>query len=503
MKNMNKILAVSILAITAVSSANAKIVSESLLTSTPGTYTSTNTVQAAIADAKKAGTDAAALASGKVSSVGTGSANGTISVNGSDVAVKGLKSAAYTESSAYATAAQGALAETALQSHQDISGKEDKSNKVDGTDTTIIQDSEHTDWNKYYPSMAAADALVSQKLTVLDLANSYVQQVKSGDKTALVGRDSAGNAGKVALTDLTFTSTGSGNRALSVNKAGAVASGNTGIVTGGTVYSAVDERVAKNQGSSAANKAVITNGSGVITTGTITSGMITDGTIANADISSSAAISPSKIATDASNRFVSDTEKSTWNDKQNALASSTNKGKAITTSATDGSVTYTGIDTTVTASSSNLVTSGAVSSAIDTAKTAAVSGLDVSTASGDGHVVTAVTQTDGKIAVTKTAGSITNTDISSSAAISPSKIATDASNRFVTDTNKTTWNGKQNAIGGTAGQLVATTSTAGTVAYTPSVPSAIPETPSKDGMFVLTAKVVNSTPTFYWEDIGR
>ena len=45
----------------------------------------------------------------------TGSVNGTIALNGVDAAVKGLGSAAYTETAAYATAAQGALAETAAQ----------------------------------------------------------------------------------------------------------------------------------------------------------------------------------------------------------------------------------------------------------------------------------------------------------------------------------------------------------------------------------------------------
>jgi hypothetical protein len=43
----------------------------------------------------------------------SGSANGTISVKGADVAVTGLASAAYTEASAYATAAQGAKADAA------------------------------------------------------------------------------------------------------------------------------------------------------------------------------------------------------------------------------------------------------------------------------------------------------------------------------------------------------------------------------------------------------
>ena len=45
----------------------------------------------------------------------TGSANGTVAFNGSDVAVKGLGSAAYTASTAYATAAQGAKADSAVQ----------------------------------------------------------------------------------------------------------------------------------------------------------------------------------------------------------------------------------------------------------------------------------------------------------------------------------------------------------------------------------------------------
>jgi len=51
----------------------------------------------------------------KQSDITTGSANGTIAVKGSDVSVKGLKSAAYTLSTAYATAAQGTKADSALQ----------------------------------------------------------------------------------------------------------------------------------------------------------------------------------------------------------------------------------------------------------------------------------------------------------------------------------------------------------------------------------------------------
>jgi hypothetical protein len=51
----------------------------------------------------------------QVPDIATGSANGTISVKGVDVEVKGLGSAAYTETSAYATAAQGVKADTAYQ----------------------------------------------------------------------------------------------------------------------------------------------------------------------------------------------------------------------------------------------------------------------------------------------------------------------------------------------------------------------------------------------------
>lgn len=57
-----------------------------------------------------------AKADSAVQTVVTGTTNGTIKVDGTDVAVKGLDSAAYTASTAYATAAQGTKADNALQS---------------------------------------------------------------------------------------------------------------------------------------------------------------------------------------------------------------------------------------------------------------------------------------------------------------------------------------------------------------------------------------------------
>ena len=57
----------------------------------------------------------AGLARGAVQTVANGTANGTILVDGEAVSVGGLGSAAYTESSSYATAAQGELADSAVQ----------------------------------------------------------------------------------------------------------------------------------------------------------------------------------------------------------------------------------------------------------------------------------------------------------------------------------------------------------------------------------------------------
>lgn len=56
-----------------------------------------------------------------IEAIATGTTDGTISVDGTDVAVYGLGSAAYTASTAYATSAQGALADTALQPNDNVS----------------------------------------------------------------------------------------------------------------------------------------------------------------------------------------------------------------------------------------------------------------------------------------------------------------------------------------------------------------------------------------------
>lgn len=69
------------------------------------------------------------------SDITTGAENGTIAVKGTDVAVKGLGSAAYTEASAYATSAQGALADSAVQTV--ASGSANGTIAVDGADVAV------------------------------------------------------------------------------------------------------------------------------------------------------------------------------------------------------------------------------------------------------------------------------------------------------------------------------------------------------------------------------
>ena len=66
-----------------------------------------------------------------------GTANGTVKFNGTDVPVHGLKSAAYTEASDYATAEQGGKADTALQKADITTGSTNGTISVDGDDVTV------------------------------------------------------------------------------------------------------------------------------------------------------------------------------------------------------------------------------------------------------------------------------------------------------------------------------------------------------------------------------
>lgn len=80
-----------------------------------------------------------------------GTTNGTISVDGADVPVHGLGSAAYTEAGDYATAEQGGKADTALQKADIVTGTANGTIAVDGSDVAVkgLGSAAYTEANAY------------------------------------------------------------------------------------------------------------------------------------------------------------------------------------------------------------------------------------------------------------------------------------------------------------------------------------------------------------------
>ena len=192
-----------------------------------------------------------------------------------------------------------------------------------------------------------------------------------------------------------------------------------------TAQQTANAKVSTAQGSSAANKAVITNASGNITTGTISSAMITDGTITNADISASAAIAQSKI----SGLTTALEGKANTADVPTKTSDLTNDSGFITsgdlpgeyelpvatadalggvksggdiTVATSGTVTVSHAAKADTATSATKATQDASGRVITTtyATKSEITGLN-SSSTGGGAVVTGVSQSAGKVSVTK------------------------------------------------------------------------------------------------------
>ena len=112
----------------------------------------------------------------------TGSANGKISVKGTDVAVKGLKSAAYTESSAYATSAQGTLATNAVRSVVESSNN-GKISVTTGTGSATDVTVHGLKSAAYTESSAYATAAQGTK------ADSAVQSVTTGSANGNISVD--------------------------------------------------------------------------------------------------------------------------------------------------------------------------------------------------------------------------------------------------------------------------------------------------------------------------
>lgn len=124
-----------------------------------------------------------------VTNIAESSNNGKISVtkNGAtaDVAVHGLKSAAYTESTAYATAAQGALASSAFQSVNSGLGINAFRSERTGTPTTqlsIYLDSNFIDGTLATTNKLATKSTVDAAIAALGNALSYVGESTTDPK---------------------------------------------------------------------------------------------------------------------------------------------------------------------------------------------------------------------------------------------------------------------------------------------------------------------------------
>lgn len=112
-------------------------------------------------DDKVSGQDFSSFVKG--TEVTTGTANGTIAVKGKNVAVKGLDTAAYAKASDFATAAQGAKADTAVQSV--VTGTANGTILVDNVAVAVhgLGSAAYTDSSAYDTAGAATQALADAK----------------------------------------------------------------------------------------------------------------------------------------------------------------------------------------------------------------------------------------------------------------------------------------------------------------------------------------------------
>lgn len=118
-------------------------------------------------------------------SVTPGTTNGTVAFNGSDVAVTGLKSAAYTDATDYATAAQGALADSALQKADITTGSANGTIAVEGTDVAVagLKSAAYTEASDY--ATAAQGAKADTALQAVEVGTGLTVTEKADSKQTI------------------------------------------------------------------------------------------------------------------------------------------------------------------------------------------------------------------------------------------------------------------------------------------------------------------------------
>lgn len=349
----------------------------------------------------------------------TGSANGTVSFNGSDVAVKGLGSAAYTNSEAYDAAGSAKTAEDNAKAH------------ADGKDAAIAAAKKAGD-----DAQADVDALAGKVGTVPE-SKTVVQMI--ADAQAAATYDDTALKGRVTATETAInTLNGSSTVAGSVDKkvADAINDFATKVSSDGTINTfkeLIDYAASHTSEYSELSGEVQNNKTAIATLNGNGAGSVSKAVAdAKADVQS-------KIDTHTSNTTVHITadERTAWNGKttmsaveakgyqtaaqvkaikvDNATAADklkTARAISLTGDATgsadfDGSAAIS-IAVTVADDSHNHVISNVdgLQDALDAKATpaditAAIGNLDVSDSAVAGQVVSAVSEADGKISVTR------------------------------------------------------------------------------------------------------
>ena len=299
------------------------------------------------------------------------------------------------------------------------------------------------DNNTTYSTMSVAEGLAGTADSNRSLQAVNLKQIIQGlaPGSALTGYEKAETVAAVAATDTISDAIGKLEKAID----GKLDSGS---------YVPTSRKV-NNKALSSDITLTASDVSAVAATQSTKGGILTTNTSSGA-VEVSSTIAPSKIATDASNRFVTDSEKSTWSGKQNALGytaenvanketrttgydttsdtkypttkvvnqmiidgkadingtltdlgnNKQNKiaagtaGNVVTYSGTQGTFgTPLGFDNAPTANSTNLVKSGAIKTALD-AKQDKLTSSNVTT-SGTGAVVVGVSASNGAVTVSK------------------------------------------------------------------------------------------------------
>lgn len=362
----------------------------------------------------------------------TGSANGTIAVNGNNVSVYGLGTAAYTNANAYATAAQGTLAESAVQSV--TTGTTQGAINVDGTPVAVngLGNAAYVNTDAFDAAGtantigSAINATVSAMNTRLGSAESDIDELQS----QIGGLSGAMHFVGVSTTNPTGgTVTIDGKPEYSAAEGDVVLYGNKEFVYNGTAWVELGDE------GSYALKTTTVNGKPLSANITLNAGdvgadpagtaanAIADLTLSNVAIAAGntisaisqtngvVSVSQNKISITASQVGGSETfattliptlEISKINGLQtalnNKLESSDVEGIETNVAALQSNMTAVkGNISTINAALANKVEEDDVTAAISTA----INAIDVSDSAVTNQYVTAVAQADGKIAVTR------------------------------------------------------------------------------------------------------